>query len=171
MQFNIGIFIKEVFNTLYKELKSQKNNNDEINDYQIKKNEIKEFKKDLENEENKKGFSLNKIKNKEIEFQIISKNKCDKTLEFLQKVFKEKTCPYRIVGLENVENNDYMNSVIQILKNIKSFSFKILGSEKNDEIFINFKNLLVNLFKSKEKYISPFEFKISFSLTYKIFLV
>ena len=71
-----------------------------------------------------------------------------------------------IVGLKNEEYNCYMNSVIQILKNIKEFQQFILyskGPEKQDNIFQSLKKLLNDLCYSNEKSISIREFKKYFS--------
>ena len=47
------------------------------------------------------------------------------------------------VGIDNEELNCYMISVIQVIKNIKDFSYFILTTNEVDgNIFISFKNLL-----------------------------
>ena len=162
-----------------------------------KNHEVKGYKESLENEKNKNDFFSNNIKKKELEIEqlknrlrVINEISTDKgstaitnnNEELINKQIKEKEkivenkkdnenniYKYGKIGLKNEELNCYMNSVLQILKNIKSFSFKILEIEKKDDIFINFKNLLGDLLYSKEKYISPFEFKRSFSFTFKRF--
>ena len=74
-----------------------------------------------------------------------------------------------LVGLKNTEHNCYMNSVIQVLKNIKEFISEIDKSKSEDNIFQSLKRLLGELRYSNEESVSISEFKRYFSQIYKRF--
>lgn len=76
---------------------------------------------------------------------------------------------YGKVGIKNEELNCYMSSIIQILKNIKIFSSKILEVNEDDKIIESFQKLIKNLLYSKEKNVSLYEFKKNFSKIYSRF--
>lgn len=114
--------------------------------------------------------SKEKIINNEIDIDNNIKNNLLDKDENINKIEEEDTIEnYGKVGLTNKELNCYMNSVIQILKNIKNFSLNILGSDKKDNITESFKRLLHQLYYSKEKYVSIHEFKQNFGSVYKKF--
>ena len=73
------------------------------------------------------------------------------------------------VGIINLELNCYMSSVIQILKNIKSFSEKILNTNIDDNILSSFKKLINSLYYSKYNSVDISEFKTNFSKVYQNF--
>jgi len=76
---------------------------------------------------------------------------------------------YGQVGIINTGFNCYMNSVIQILKNIKIFWINILSYDKDDIITNSFRKLLNNLYYSNSKFISIYEFKKDFGTVYNKF--
>ncbi len=76
---------------------------------------------------------------------------------------------YGQVGIINTGFNCYMNSVIQILKNIKIFWINILSYDKDDIITNSLRKLLNNLYYSNSKYISIYEFKKDFGTVYNKF--
>jgi ubiquitin C-terminal hydrolase len=74
------------------------------------------------------------------------------------------------VGIINLELNCYMSSVIQILKNIKDFSEKILNINNiDDDILSSLKKLIYSLYYSKKNSIYISEFKTNFSKVYQNF--
>lgn len=81
----------------------------------------------------------------------------------------EKYKKYGKIGLKNEELNCYMSSVIQILKNLNSFSFVFLQKESEDIIIKSLQKLISSLYYSKEKNVSILEFKREFGKKYKRF--
>lgn len=73
------------------------------------------------------------------------------------------------VGIINLELNCYMSSVIQILKNLKEFSEKILNINIDDNILSSFQKLIYSLYYSKKNSVDISEFKTNFSKVYKSF--
>ena len=148
----------------YKEIKilfeNEKNKNI-INNIIIneKNEELKYFNKLLkENNINKEKFIKNDIYNQlniKIEKGMINENKYDDK--------------YGQVGIINPGFNCYMNSVIQILKNIKIFWTNILSYDKDDIITISLRKLLNNLYYSNSEFISIYEFKKDFGSVYNKF--
>ena len=161
----------------------------EIN--QIKYKNI-ELEKSLESEVTKNKISLNSIKNKEDEIQILlSKLKVIGELALnSEKKFKNEiaintpTPTYRQIdekieknnhdnfgkiGIKNELLNCYMSSILQIMKNIKPFSMKLLNIKTNDNIIESLQNILNDLLYSKKQHISIYEFKRQFGNVYKRF--
>ena len=187
--------IDDDFKEKYKEIES----NQVLLNLKIKKKEyeIIELKKLLEIEKQKVIVNNNIIKSKEKEIQNI--NKIFKAFEDIllskEKIIKKGIIDdniiknilnekekinynneennnddnYGKIGLDNEELNCYMSSVIQILKNINIFALNILESDKEDIITESLKNLLNNLYYSKEKYVSIYEFKKDFGSVYNKF--
>ena len=163
----------------------------------IKKNEyeIIELKKSLETEKKKLMVNNSIIKDKENEIQnlnkilkafediLVSREKIIKKGQIVdnikEKIFNEKETlsynnednydSYGKIGIANEELNCYMSSVIQILKNINNFALNILESDKEDIITESLRKLFNNLYYSKEKYVSIYEFKKDFSSVYNRF--
>ena len=161
----------------------------EINEKNFQNNELKIM---FESEQEKNIVSLSLINEKEKEIKyftnkfkliediILSKEKIVNNkinINLLNKKEEEQKVSnddynsnnYGKIGLINEELNCYMSSVIQILKNLKQFSFNILEIKIEDNIIESFQKLLRNLFYSKKKYISLYEFKRYFSNIYKRF--
>ena len=166
---------------LINNLKTAKSENETIIDEL--NNENSELEKEFENEKNKnknykemilKLYQLIKetidkdsvIENKRIneEYFKIEKIWEDKRKNDIDNKIKGK------VGLYNEEYNCYMNSVIQILKNIKNFFININNIDKKDDnILIFFNDLLYELLYSNKECISLLKFKNYFSKEYKRF--
>ena len=90
-----------------------------------------------------KQFALNKYKNQN---------------ELKLKLFSEKN--YARVGLKNIGNNCYINSVLQILKNIPKFTYNFyLMDDNSGQFLLSFKKLLIKTCFSKDSSFSPREFK------------
>ena len=90
-----------------------------------------------------KQFALNKYKNQN---------------ELKLKLFSEKK--YARVGLNNIGNNCYINSVLQILKNIPKFTYNFyLMDDNSGQFLLSFKKLLIKTCFSKDSSFSPREFK------------
>ena len=155
-------------------------------------NDNKELKIALENEKNKNLINnvLLKEKNKKINyfhqlFELINvykekiiNNDIDNQVKLnFEKSMNNKNdneCDhesnYGKIGIINHGLSCcYMNTVIQILKNIKGFLINILNYEKEDIITNSLRKLLNNLYYSKSKYISIVEFKKDFGLVYPKF--
>ena len=151
-----------------------------------------EITKSLENEKNKNMVLMNSIREKEIDIKnfecklnllqeiISSKEKFYKDnvkSKYIKKIEEkvnyddndDQLDKYGKIGLYNEQLNCYMSSVIQILKNIKSFSTNIINAKIEDNIIESFQNLLNNLYYSKDNYVSLSEFKNNFSKKYNIF--
>lgn len=76
------------------------------------------------------------------------------------KLFLEKN--YGKTGLYNIGNTCYLNSVLQVLKNIPKFTYKISEISKEYGAFLlSLKKLMVNICKSNVPSFSPKEFKDS----------
>ena len=110
------------------------------------------------------------IKNEFIDNTIIEKilNEREKTDNNNEEKY-DKYDNYGKIGLANEELNCYMSSVIQILKNIYIFALNILEADKEDIITESLKKLFNNLYYSKEKYVSIYEFKKDFGSVYNKF--
>lgn len=104
-------------------------------------------------ESNKSFIKLNEILNKNY---MLKNQKLQNDRK--KKIFSEKN--YAKVGLYNVGNSCYMNSVIQILKNIPIFTYNFSQIKDNSELFLSsFKKLLINICKENISSFSPKEFK------------
>ena len=110
------------------------NQNDEIKNL---KEQIKKF--GIKNEGSKKS------------------NENEKNDENIKKLYEKK---YAIVGLYNTGNSCYMNSVLQLLKNIPQFTYNIFKLNDNkDKFLIHLKSLFINLCDPNNTSFSPKEFK------------
>ena len=154
-------------------------------------NDNKDLKIALENEKQKNIINLIKLEemNKEIKhfrelFELINvykekiiKNGIDNQTKYdFEKSMNNKNdnecnheCNYGKIGIKNNGLNCYMNSVIQIIKNIKNFWINILNYDKEDIITNSLKKLLNNLYYSKSKNISIDEFRRDFGSVYNKF--
>ena len=108
---------------------------------------LKQNEKLIQRQQEKKGkFEKFKEKNEKIETKKIIKKHYDKN--------------YGVVGLNNIGNNCYMNSVLQTLKNIPQFTYNIFKLNDNgDNFLIHLKKLFINLCSSEISSFSPKEFK------------
>ena len=78
---------------------------------------------------------------------------------------------YGKVGLLNIGNICYMNSVIQILKNIPKLTYNIFKLENySDSFLIKFKELLINLCQPYKSFFNPYDFKKELEKENKRFL-
>ena len=95
-------------------------------------------------------------------------NKHKKQQEVKNKLFLGKN--YAKVGLNNIGNNCYINSVLQILKNIPKFTYNFYKLQDNNDTFLcSLKDLLINLCKSNMSSFPPNEFKKNLGLENKKF--
>ena len=164
---NLKIIINEK-KSLYTEL---------LNSFENEKNKNLTFNSILNDKENKIKILENKIKliseiinNKESNDQRFTKiTFLNDYEEKKNNYYDENNNNYGKVGIKNEELNCYMSSIIQILKNIKIFSFKILETNEDDKIIESFQKLIKNLLYSKEKIVSLYEFKKNFSKVYTRF--
>lgn len=123
-------------------------------------NAIKEI--DLINRNSKKNMQ-NVVKESFTKFNNIfqksfqlKKYKTQKELKL--KLFSEKNLAK--IGLNNIGNNCYQNSVLQILKNIPKFIYNFYLMEKDSDAFLlSLKKLFFNLVFSKQNSFNPKEFK------------
>ena len=117
--------------------------NEELNKQQIKqKDELKKQNEDI-------------LKLKEKIYVAIEKHGITEGKKII-KIYEKK---YANVGLINLGNKCYMNSVLQIIKNIPQFVYNILKLEDNkDNFIIQLKNLLLNLCSPDISVYSPKEF-------------
>ena len=77
---------------------------------------------------------------------------------------------YATVGLKNICNNCYINSVLQILKNIPQFTYNISKiNDKTGTFLLSLKTLLISLCNPDISVFSPDEFKKNLGLEYKLF--
>lgn len=143
---------KEIVKNI-KELQNAKKEIDIINKNLKKKtiNIINESFTKLDNLLNKK-YSLNKHKKQN-----------DQKL----KLFSDKN--YARVGLNNIGNNCYINSVLQVLKNIPKFTYNFYELNESDKFLSSFKDLLINICKSNISSFSPKEFKLYLGIENKRF--
>lgn len=152
--------------------KELKNLDQKINDYEQKlngfKNQIYLINNTLKQKTiklingsfRKFGDTLNKLH---------QENKCNiKQQELKKQLFFDKN--YARVGLDNIGNNCYINSVLQILKNIPKFTYYFFKLENNEDKFIcSFRELLINLCKSNISSFNPKEFKKNLGIENKKF--
>ena len=152
--------IREENEQLKESLESEKKNKLLYNNF-IKENEIKiiKYKKIEEIINNKEKIIINE---EEEEKKNYSNNDDDIIDNKNNKIYGK-------IGLYNEELNCYMSSVIQVLKNLNSFSFKFLKKKSEDSIIKSLQKLISNLFYSKEKTVSILEFKKEFAQKYKRF--
>ena len=73
------------------------------------------------------------------------------------------------IGIKNELLNCYMSSVLQILKNIKNFSLKIIDIKTNDNIIESLQKIFLDLLYSNKQKVSIREFKRYFGNEYKRF--
>ena len=126
-------------------------------------NENEIFKKKFENINIDKEKLNDQLMMKDNEFLNISKRQCKLKLKFSEK-------KYARVGLNNIGNNCYINSVLQILKNIPKFTYNLSKINNNSDKFLNsLKDLLINICKSNISSFSPIEFKTNLGLENKRF--
>ena len=134
--------------------KLKKQNIDIKNLYEEIKKEKEEIKKQIG--ELKKQNEDATIQNKGFASHNLEKGKEVKYGKKEKKIFEKR---YAMVGLNNIGNNCYMNSVLQILKNVPQFTYNILKLNDNRDNFLSeLKNLFVNLCTSNFS-VSPKEFK------------
>ena len=172
--------LKQKIEKIEKEINKIKEDNHSI------KEENDQLKESLESEKKNKLLYSNFIKENEI--KIIKYKKIEEIINNKEKIIineeeekknnsnndndindNENNKKYGKVGLYNEELNCYMSSVIQILKNLNSFSFKFLKKKSEDSIINSLQKLISNLFYSKEKAVSILEFKKEFGQKYKRF--
>ena len=135
--------------------------NEKINSNKTKlDNAIKEI--EIINKNSKKNMitvvneSFNKFNS--LLIKKFSLNKYKEQNELKLKLFSEKK--YARVGLNNIGNNCYINSVLQILKNIPKFTYNFyLMDDNSGQFLLSFKNLLIKTCFSKDSSFSPREFK------------
>ena len=141
------------------EIKEVNINNEDI--LVLKQNYLHKLENDLLNETNK-FKEKNKKKTKKYEPNYIKKmrKKIYKIKEEINNIqswcFNSKLA---LIGLKNIGNNCYINSVIQNLKNISKFTYKLLKFETSDKFLISYQDLLKKLINSKDNYIDPTQFK------------
>ena len=176
------------YQNIEKDLEKNKQNFEKIIFEKTKlEHDYKEIKLLFENEKNKNIIKNIIIKEKNKELKLLHEclkqtNNSEEKFDFnnliklnLEKELKkekeqnENNKNYGQVGIINNALTCYMNSVIQILKNIKKFSINILNYNKDDIITSSLRKILINLYYSNEKYISIYEFKKDFSSVYTKF--
>lgn len=154
-----------------------------------------ELKKSIEMEKNKNKLAFANIKKKEEENQILNNklkmigdialdlNKQIKSdyisLKTPTKTEKEEEAEkmshdkinnnFGKIGIKNELLNCYMSSVLQILKNIKNFSLKIIDIKTNDNIIESLQKIFLDLLYSNKQKVSIREFKRYFGIEYKRF--
>lgn len=97
---------------------------------------------------------------------ILNKQKRQHDLKL--KLYSEKK--YAQVGLNNIGNNCYMNSVLQVLKNIPKFTYNISKFNDNSEkLLFSLKNLMTNICNSNISSFSPLDFKTLLGMENKRF--
>lgn len=141
---------KELF-----ELKQKINSNKRLIDNAIKEIEIinKNSKKKMTSIVNESFKKFNNIFQKNYS---LKKYKTQKELKL--KLFNHKN--YARVGLNNIGNNCYINSVLQILKNIPKFTYNFfIMDEGSGKFLLSLKNLLLKTCFSKDSSFSPNDFK------------
>ena len=165
----------------------------EINGMKFKNEELE---KSLGVEKNKNKIFFNQIEKKEDEIQILMNklkiiaefasnpekiNKSDISLTTPSSKSKKKEEEEKIsndtpisnnfgkIGIKNELLNCYMSSVLQILKNIKNFSLKLIEIKTDDNIIESLKKIITDLLYSKKQKVSLYEFKRYFGNVYKRF--
>ncbi len=138
-------------NELNEKIKSNENQiNNSIRQIDEINRNLKKNMQDVVNESFKKfnnlfqkNYAINKYKNQK---------------ELKLKLFSEKN--YAQVGLNNIGNNCYQNSLLQILKNIPKFVYNFYLMNKNsDKFLLSLKNLFLNTCFSNRSSFCPDEFK------------
>ena len=141
--------------------KALKNLDEKINSNKAKiDNAIKEIdqinknsKKNMQSVVNESFQKFNNIFQKSL---AVKKYKSQKELKL--KLFSEKNLAQ--VGLNNIGNNCYQNSVLQVLKNIPKFIYNFYLIDKNsDQFLLSLKKLFLKICFSKEYSFNPDEFK------------
>ena len=95
-------------------------------------------------------------------------NKQKRQHELKLKLFSDKK--YGRVGLNNIGNTCYLNSVLQVLKNIPKFTYNIIELNKYSEKFLSsLKNLLISICSSNISSFSPLDFKTILGIENKRF--
>lgn len=170
-----NIELKRQNEKLIKQKEELKKQNEEIinlndklkkqNNKIIKENtEITKQKEDLIKKNEEIRSQNDKIETKKEGFKNLNKETINE-IENIKKVNEYYEKKYAIVGLKNVGNSCYMNSVLQILKNIPQFTYNIIKLKDNqDKFLIQLKNLFVNLCSPNITVFSPKEFKKSLGL-------
>ena len=147
-------------NNIQKEIK-EVNLSDE-NIILLKNQNLKNLEKEYINEINKWKEKNTKRKKNKYEPNYIKKikKKINKLkVEINNMVFYDFRSELALIGLKNIGNNCYINSVIQNLKNISTITYKILKFETSDEFLNSYQDLLKKLIKNKFDYIDPTQFK------------
>ena len=138
--------------------------------FKIKKNTEKILKETINNiDKLKNKLSLNNKRQKLNEKDKDEEDEGNKENKLKLELFSQKN--YARVGLINICNTCYMNSALQILKNIPIFTYNIYISSLNnsDKFIISLKNLLINLCKPNNSPIAPNEFKAYLGSENKLF--
>jgi uncharacterized UBP type Zn finger protein len=104
--------------------------------------------------------------------EILNKNyssaKQKKQNELKIQLFSGKN--YSNAGLRNIGNNCYMNSGLQILKNIPLFTYKLsILNDKSNNFLFSLKHLLISICNNNISYYSPDEIKKNLGLENKLF--
>lgn len=94
-------------------------------------------------------------------------NKQKRQHELKLKLYSNKK--YGRVGLNNIGNNCYINSVLQVLKNIPKFIYNISKLNDNSKFLSSLKDLLINICNPNISSFSPVDFKTNLGLENKRF--
>ena len=150
--------------------------------------------KELKNLNEKINKNKEEIANANEQIEIINKNSRKNTLDIIREsirtfndtltkkriLYKQKIQhdnklelfsdnKYARVGLNNIGNNCYINSVLQILKNIPKFTYNLTQLNDKDKFLLSLKNLLINICISNKSSFSPEEFKTNLGMENKRF--
>lgn len=158
----IKIMKKEIENLTKENLKIQ-------NDLKIKKDNEINMNKHLEIvKESITIINKNDLKNNIENIVEDSLHKQKKQHELKLKLFSGEK--YGRVGLKNIGNTCYINSVLQILKNIPKFTYNFSKLNNTSDKFLNsLNNLLINICKATNYPFTPNEFKECLGLENKKF--
>ena len=127
---------------------------------EIKEVDLNKLEKDLLNEINKfkeknkkkRKNMTNYIKNlRKKNYQIKEEKKNLESYSFDSKL--------ALIGLKNIGNNCYINSVLQNLKNISKLTYQLLTFETSDEFLISSQDLLAKLINNQTNSVDPSQFK------------
>ena len=189
----MGILKKKVEDDLDKKDSKIENLNKQLEE---RHTDFKNFKDQYIIEKEKLEKKITKeIKNLNEKFEIFNKNSKPNTIHILKeyttkfndilikncilkdqelqhknklKYFSDKN--YARVGLNNIGNNCYINSVIQVLKNIPKFTYNFTIFNNNSEKFLtSLKYLLINMCNQNISSVSPLEFKTNLGIENKRF--